>query len=282
MKISKVLIAYDGSKCADAAVEDLRRAGLPVKAHVIVMSVIENWLCDEPLGIEHLELLAQGASARIHSLMPRWSVELLVSFGSAASVIIEKAEEWRPDLIIVGSHGRGAAGRAFFGSVSQKVAHEARCAVRVARCHPVEPGAPVRLVVGVDGSKGAEAAIGAVAERQWPRGAEARVVNASWKILTSPSEKTLSYFAELGAGENVRVERMVESAAEKLQAARLATSVVMEEGEPKRLLLSEAESWGADCVFVGARGLGGFGRCLLGSVSSAVAARAHCSVEIVR
>ena len=133
MKISKVLIAYDGSKCADAALEDLRRAGLPEKAHVIVMSVVENWLCDEPLSIEHLELLARRASARIHSQMPDWSVEPLVSFGSAARILIEKADEWLPDLIIVGSHGRGMAGRAFFGSVSQKVAHEAHCAVRVAR-----------------------------------------------------------------------------------------------------------------------------------------------------
>jgi nucleotide-binding universal stress UspA family protein len=281
MKISKVLIAYDGSKCADAAIEDLRRAGLPERAYAIVMSVIESWLC-EPLSVEHLELLAQRASARINSLMPGWSVEPLVSFGSAASIIIEKAEEWRPDLIIAGSHGRSAAGRACFGSVSQKLAHDAHCTVRVARCHPVEPGAPVRLVVGVDGSKGAEAAIGAVAERQWPRGAEARVVNSSWKIPIAPSETALSHFVERDAGENCGFERMVEAAAEKLQTAGLAISVVTEEEEPKRLLLSEAENWGADSIFVGARGLGGFGRCLLGSVSSAVAARAHCSVEIVR
>jgi nucleotide-binding universal stress UspA family protein len=275
------LIAYDGSKCADEAIEDLRRAGLPERAYAIVMAVIEDWLC-EPLSVEHLELLAQRASARINSLMPGWSVEPLVSFGSAASAIIDKADEWPTDLIIVGSHGRGAAGRAFFGSVSQKVAHEAHCAVRVARCHSVEPGAPVRLVVGVDGSKGAEAAIGAVAERRWPRGSEACIVSASWKILASPSGKTLSHSAELGACENGGAERMIEAAAEKLQAAGIATSVVTEDEEPKRLLLSEAESWDADSIFLGARGLGGFGRCLLGSVSSAVAARAHCSVEIVR
>ena len=146
----------------------------------------------------------------------------------------------------------------------------------------VEPGAPVRLVVGVDGSKGAEAAIGAVAERQWPRGAEARVVNSSWKILASPSGKTLSHFAERDAGENGGAERMVEATAEKLQAAGLTTLVVTEEEEPKRLLLSVAENWGADSIFVGARGLGGFGLWYLGSVASAVAARAHCSVEIVR
>jgi hypothetical protein len=38
----------------------------------------------------------------------------------------------------------------------------------------------------------------------------------------------------------------------------------------------------ADCIFVGARGLSQVERFLLGSVSSAVAARASCSVEVVR
>jgi nucleotide-binding universal stress UspA family protein len=138
------------------------------------------------------------------------------------------------------------------------------------------------LIIGVDGSKGAEAAIDAVAERQWPRGAEARIVNASWKLSIAASEQILSRLADWDAAENARINRMVESATERLRAAGLLTSVAVEEKEPKRLLLSEAESWGADCVFVGARGMGRFGRCLLGSVSSAVAARACCSVEIVR
>jgi nucleotide-binding universal stress UspA family protein len=48
------------------------------------------------------------------------------------------------------------------------------------------------------------------------------------------------------------------------------------------VLVEEAEGWGADCVFVGATGLRGAERLLMGSVSAAVAARAHCSVEIVR
>jgi hypothetical protein len=94
MKISKVLIAYDGSECADAALEDLRRAGLPEKVHAVMLSVIEKNLLEEPLGIARLEFLAQRAYARIRSRMPGWSVEPLVSFGSAASVIIEKADEW--------------------------------------------------------------------------------------------------------------------------------------------------------------------------------------------
>jgi Universal stress protein family len=61
-------------------------------------------------------------------------------------VIIEKAGEWGADLIVVGSHGRKALGQFFFGSVSQKVLHEAHCSVRVARGRIEEPDTPVRLI----------------------------------------------------------------------------------------------------------------------------------------
>jgi nucleotide-binding universal stress UspA family protein len=290
MKITKVLIAYDGSECADAALEDLRRAGLPEKAHVIVLSVVENWL-PPPSSLETLETidyrqetlaLARLASARIRLLMPGWVVEPLVGFGSPASVIIEKADEWRTDLIVVGSHGRTAAGALFFGSVSQKLVHEAHCTVHVARGRHVEPGAPIRLIVGVDGSKGAEAAVGAVAGRNWPQGSGARVVTALCRASRETSEPAFSQIAEWITEENARMALAAEAAEKILQAAGLATSIVMKEQEPKRLLIGEAESWGADSIFVGARGVGRLDRLLIGSVSSAVAARAHCSVEVVR
>jgi len=290
MKILKVMIAYDGSECADAALDDLRRAGLPEKTHAIVLSVVEKWL-PPPSSLEFYEsidyrqemlTLAQRASARISSLMPGWFFEPLVGFGSPASVIIEKADEWRPDLIIAGSHGHTAPGRFFFGSVSQKLVHEAHCTVRVARGRLDEQDTPVRLIIGVDGSKGAEAAVDLVSARHWPQGSAARIVNASWKMPLVTSEPMLSRLAVWVTTENNRVGGIIESAERKLQAAGLVTSIVVKEEEPKRLLLSEAESWGADCIFVGARGVGKLERLLIGSVSSAVAARAHCSVEVVR
>jgi nucleotide-binding universal stress UspA family protein len=76
--------------------------------------------------------------------------------------------------------------------------------------------------------------------------------------------------------------RVVEAAAEELRATGLVVSALVAEGEPKRCLPAEAETWGADCIFLGARGLRGIERVLLGSVSTAVTARAHCSVEVVR
>jgi len=59
-------------------------------------------------------------------------------------------------------------------------------------------------------------------------------------------------------------------------------STLVVDGDPKALLPREAERWQADSIFVGARGVRGVERFLLGSVSAAVAARAPCSVEVVR
>jgi nucleotide-binding universal stress UspA family protein len=70
------------------------------------------------------------------------------------------------------------------------------------------------------------------------------------------------------AEEHARVKAAIDAAVEKLRRAGLRTSVVMKEEEPKALLLNEAESWNADCVFVGARGMRRVERLLTGGVSS--------------
>jgi nucleotide-binding universal stress UspA family protein len=68
-----------------------------------------------------------------------------------------------------------------------------------------------------------------------------------------------------------------------LLKAGLDASSAVTEGDPKRVLVEEARRWGADCIFVGSAGFSKrFERFLLGSVSSAVVTREHCSVEVVR
>jgi nucleotide-binding universal stress UspA family protein len=53
-------------------------------------------------------------------------------------------------------------------------------------------------------------------------------------------------------------------------------------GEPREVLPREARSCKAVALFMGSRGLSGFRRLLLGSVSSSLAAHAPCTVEIIR
>src|SRR3982751_6558290 len=52
----RLLIAYDGSQSADAALDDLTHAGLPQKGEALVMSVAEVWLPPPPSSLEIMEL----------------------------------------------------------------------------------------------------------------------------------------------------------------------------------------------------------------------------------
>src|SRR5215468_1266964 len=292
----KILIAYDGSEGAESAIDDLKRAGLPRRAEAVVLTIAEE-LIPMPASIGGVDTtfakslleeekdslaLARPARSRIHSIFPGWEILAEAGVGSPGSEIIARADEWSPDLIVVGSHGRTALGRMFFGSVSQKVINEAHCSVRVARGRIVEPDVPPRIIVGVDGSEEADAAVDEIASRNWPDGSEVRIVNSAWTIPAASDPGTAVNLEEWIARETERVNKVVEGAAEKLGSAGLKVSIVVKEQEPKALLCSEAEDLMADCIFVGARGMGRLERFLIGSVSLGVAARAHCSVEVVR
>jgi nucleotide-binding universal stress UspA family protein len=202
---AKILIAYDGSACADAALSDLHRAGLPREAEAIVVSVVETWLPPPPLSsyeivdtafvegsttdaakvseresaaLADAQGLATEAAKTIQSGFPDWNIRAEARVGSPASELLAKADEWEPDLMVVGSHGRSAIGRLILGSVSHKVVTEARCSVRIARGQPNRGDSPAKIVVGVDGSPGAKAAVRAALMREWPSGSEVCIVAA--------------------------------------------------------------------------------------------------------
>ena len=73
------------------------------------------------------------------------------------------------------------------------------------------------------------------------------------------------------------------SAAEQIVAqAGFKTETAVLDGNPKKRIVEDAAEWGAHLVVVGSHGRRGLTRYLLGSVSEAVAMRAHCSVEVIR
>lgn len=292
----KILIAYDGSEWADLALADLKRAGLSRKAEVHVLSVNAEWV-PTPASYGMVETgfvefvrkgetdalaLARQARAVLKPTFPDWEIHAEAATGSPANLIVDKADEFKADLIVVGSHGRSAIGRLFLGSVSQKVLHAAHCPVRIARGPAKKPETPIRIIVGVDGSKGAEAAVKAVAERHWPSGSEAKVINSFPVIPAIGTEFAAATLEQWIAEEKAKVNEAVETAAGKLKGAGLAVSTVMKEDDARQSLLSEAEAWEADCIFVGAKGLGAIERFMLGSVSSFIATHAQCSVEVIR
>jgi nucleotide-binding universal stress UspA family protein len=304
----KVLIGYDGSSGADAALDDLRRAGLPHDVEALVLSVAEvlflpedsrrvtsvtgqrvsaalqqaRWVAEQ--AMVDANRLAQSAAAQVQALFPSWTVRAETCGDSPAWGIILKAEEWQADLIVLGARGLTPIQRLLLGSVSQTVVTQARCSVRIARERSTEPEHPLRIVLGVDGSAQAQVAVHTVAGRAWPSGSEVRVVAAINPSLTTAVASLTGqrWRTSEDADQYAWIREFVEAAGEQLRAAGLVVSTVIQEGDPKRMLIEEAERWDADCIFVGARGLNRLERLLLGSVSTAVAARANCSVEVTR
>jgi nucleotide-binding universal stress UspA family protein len=308
----KVLIGYDGSACANDAIADLSRAGLPGDAQALVVAAAEVFPHLPPSSFEPVddqnasvtvrrarelarqamddarELVEQGA-ARIRNAFPGWRVETAATGEAPHWALVGKAAEWGADLVVVGSHGRSALGRVVLGSVSQQVLHHAPCSVRIARAPQGGGGAadgPVRLVLGIDGSIDSATAASAVSQRAWPRGSEVLVVGVLDPRALLPmfefSPPGVSWPAVRDEQPSSNLRDSLEQVCEDLRGAGLTATPSLTSGDPKAELLREAERHSADCIFLGAKGHSRLERLLLGSVSATVASRAGCSVEVVR
>ena len=308
--LMNVLLAFDGSKSSVAALHDLAAAGLDADTRFLVVTVAEVWHPLEPESLEQ-DPLPEFIPTGLRSLHERSNRELSRAFQiadegadllrnsfPAATInaqayadspslgILAQAEEWGAEMIVVGAQGRSMLGRLLLGSVSHKVLAEAHCPVRIGRAKPHRRSGPPRLLLGVDGSIGSERMVEMVASRRWPAGAEARIVSALDlyfpTVFPQQSEESEEWFAANHNRQRERMEEVAASVASRLQGVGFGTSIMVQEGSPKKMLLQEAERMDADTIFLGAKGVRGLERFLLGSVSSAVATRAGCSVEVIR
>jgi nucleotide-binding universal stress UspA family protein len=275
----KVLIAYDGSEFAEAAVNDLDYAGLPKDTDLRVLRVIERQI--DPVSVSATENVAERLQRRFRS----WNVLMETTTGDPASIILKRAEAWPADLIVTGTHGRSGLGRMVLGSVSTALAREAGCSVRVARSFRRLGDNSIRLIVAHDGSPEADATVDEVCRRSWPDGTQVRVVSVIHSLVATRADEMAGIAGtvhDINAEERQWLEYLENESERKLVQAGLIASSSVIEGEPKETLVQEAGRWGADTIFMGARGLGRLERFLLGSVSSSVVGHAPTTVEIVR
>ena len=146
----KVLLATDGSPCSEAAVDEVARRPWPADTQVRVVSAVEPPapLVAEPyMGVlGYFEEAEKALRSQAGEVVERAAVRLRdgqgaslqvstgVLKGSPKRAVVEEAEEWGADLIVIGSHGYKSWERMLLGSVSQAVAAHARCSVLIVRC----------------------------------------------------------------------------------------------------------------------------------------------------
>ncbi len=136
----KILLAYDGSECAQHAADVAQELALKFAAEVLVLyafhPIPRRWgdaLADKAVEEENMEgkALIGGVIDRMREAGAR--VDGMVVEAVAHDAIIRQARMRQTDLIVIGSRGMGETTSYLMGTVSDKVVHRALCPVLVVR-----------------------------------------------------------------------------------------------------------------------------------------------------
>lgn len=146
----KILLATDGSKHSESALETLLTHYKPAETEVLVLNAVESLklmpisygfgvgpvLAHDYIALgkqwrKEGENLVLQISQRLQAA--GFKVATHVEEGDARQVILDSAKSWQPDLILLGSHGKTGLDRLLLGSVSEAVARGAPCSVQIVR-----------------------------------------------------------------------------------------------------------------------------------------------------
>ncbi len=281
----RILIGFNGTEASTAALYDLRYAGLPDETEALVLTVGESW--NPPKTASEASDIAAAGVVKIRKEFPKWVVSGETATGSPPREIIARAESFKPDLIVVGEPRHNLSEhKMFIGHTSQTILTDVECSVRIARGSVGSALHPERILVGFDGSPGAMHAVDSIVSRTWPADTEVRLLVAADSFVMGSIGRfvpQMTGFAVETKFASQWAEALASTALAKLDKSGIASSVEVRLGRPKDVIIEEAEKWNADNIFVGPHcAANSFERFLIGSVSAAVAARAHCSVEVIR
>lgn len=145
----KILIGVDGSEFSGAAVDEVAQRTWPQGSKILVVNAFEMPVGSTPevwaVPPDYYEQLdrvvrtqsdaiIEAAEERLKSrLGDTVEIKSKAVLGSPKRVILDEADCFKPDLIVVGSHGYPTWERLLLGSVSHAVVSHAKCSVEVVR-----------------------------------------------------------------------------------------------------------------------------------------------------
>lgn len=295
----RILIPLDGSEASEAAVvfvenlasQRVRLLRVEPDDHLLIppsVTGVEPGWKDRYAGRVRDELESMAERLRNQGR----AVEVEVRFGEPAEEIIAAAAE--ADLVVMTTHGRGAAGRLIFGSTADRVARHGTTPTLLLRRgdHTAEPVTPGRVVVPLDGSE--------LAERALPEAKRlagvlnvpiqlVRAVGADQILATVRSERAPTDPGSLDDDDayeraRLKTERQAEEylAAQvtSLREAGLTVGIELLKGTPVFVLLWAIQR--DDVVVMTTHGLGGYRRWMIGSVAEKLVREAAAPVLLVR
>jgi nucleotide-binding universal stress UspA family protein len=299
----KILVAVDGSVYSEAVVGLVAALRIGRKSEATIVTVIPEHVF--PGGRTLADLLGRTPAlrAQLRKAEEARAVELLagpaktlgdrglavetsVRRGNPADEIMKACRTLRPDLVLVGAKGTSAIPEFSLGSVAHKVMKYAPCSVLVAK---KESKSIDRVLVPIDGSRYSDEVVQFLLRIPLPRRAEIVLMTVvqPWaaalvRAYGGDAEGSRRIIAELRGAEEEAAQRLMTEAERHLQGGGYKVSLLVARGDPSQEILREAGEQRVDLVALGAKGLTGVRRFLLGSVSQRVARYAEPSVLIVR
>jgi len=292
-KLERILVGVDGSKSALAACRVATSIAKAAHAKIMLLYVPLSpaTMSPGPSGaalrhevLEGGERVLQEAAAAIGDNTLVFETRVLPERTSVVKAITTYAEENDVDLIVLGTRGLGGFSRLRLGSVSSGVATHAKMPVLVARSGKSGQVTPLKsFVVATDGSTNSKSAVLGAARFSKLMGATLKVLHILYIPEIAYAANVPVPIAEIEEGARSRGEKVLEEAASLAEVAGTKATCEMRKGvSPAQGIVDYAEASKADLIILGARGLGGFKKLLMGSVSNSVLHYSGCSVLVVR
>jgi nucleotide-binding universal stress UspA family protein len=288
--IDRILVPLDGSETAEAALAYVEL--LPSK-RVRLLQIepsTEGPLLAEPAEWEEWRA-TQEAESRIYleqagerlRQLGR-SVETAFAFGDPADWIIAFAGD--ADLIVMTTHGRGAAGRLLFGSVADRVARHASVPTLLVRGDSgvTAPAQVTRVIVPLDGSSLADHALPMAVTVARDLGVSIHLLRVLDDDVVRANVQAgitaAKAYAKAQEEARSRAREELETHVQALRNQDITASAEILTGSPAVALLDAIAP--TDLVVMSTHGCGGVRRWLLGSVADKLIREASAPVLLVR
>lgn len=288
----KILIAVDASPSCAKIVEEAVNRPWPSGSKFFLLHVLDTLrFVKAPISLQRAKEAAHAELKGLEKCLINagWKTGTDVILGNPWSVIVKNAASWQADFVMLGSSDPGPVARLLLGSTAHTVLRRAPCSVEIVR--PPENGtrlraAGMKILVATDGSEYSGLALRSVVSRPWPKGGEVKVLCVPEPLVPIG---VFPYF-ELQEIENLNTRALKEAkkavdVGAKILAkldAKVSTQTPLPQASAGRVIVKEAQEWGAHMIVLGSHGRRGFDRLTMGSVSEHVAFHAHCSVEVIR